>query len=466
MAILNNLQWPLFAPGDRVLVAVSGGPDSLSLLHVLWTEREARQLGSVEAAHLDHGLRGDESAAEAEWVAAWCRERGIACHVGKADTAAWAWEHRQSTQEAARAVRYAFLEQTAAAIGADKIATAHTQDDQTETVLGNILRGTGLDGLRGIPAQRELASQRGLIVRPLIDVSRAEVEAYCAANDLQPRRDPSNFATDHYTRNRIRLELLPQLRREFNPRIDNALLRLSEIAARDSDYLATQAAAALTETTVFFGPTRLALDMKRLQALHPALLRYVLRQALAQMRGTAEGVTYSHLERLCGIVSRMTSSGGGISIDGLLPSPGCRISVFPTVLRLDLMPDVPAASLEMPVMLAVPGEAALTTGWSVKAAWEDYPGAIGLDADTMDIASLMVRNWRMGDRIDPLGMGGRHKKLSNIFTDAKVPRLERHRIPIVADSAGILWVVGHAVAERAKVTPGTTRRLFLSAWHS
>ena len=122
MPFLDKVRWPLFAPEDRVLVAVSGGPDSLSLLHVLWAEREARGLAAVEAAHLDHGLRGDESAAEAAWVAAWCAGRGIPCHVGLADVATRARENKQSKQEAARAARYAFLEETAAQIGAGKIA--------------------------------------------------------------------------------------------------------------------------------------------------------------------------------------------------------------------------------------------------------------------------------------------------------------------------------------------------------
>ena len=453
MALPEKFRWALLSPGDKVLVAVSGGPDSLSLLHVLWAQQEARQLGGVEAAHLDHGLRGDESAEEAAWVADWCAEHGIVCHLGRVDAAAWAREHGQSTQEAARAVRYAFLERTAAAIGADKIATGHTQDDQAETVLGNILRGTGMDGLRGIP------ERRGLIVRPLLDVTRAEVEAYCAANDLLPRRDPSNFASGHYTRNRLRLELLPELRRDYNPGVDKALLRLSEIAARDSDYLAAQAQAALTGVTRGSETSCVELDRAALTALHPALLRYVLRLAIAQLRGTGEGVTYEHLETICRAVTECTES----AFARTLPYPLCTVRVAGPAVTLTLA-NAGARAADFSVPLPVPGAVDLTAiGWAVQAAWEDHPGAVRLDAASVEISSLVVRNRRPGDRIDPLGMGGRHKKVSDIFSDAKVSRSQRDHIPIVADARGILWMAGHAQSERAKVTHGTAKMLFLSA---
>ncbi|MGI4789710.1 MAG: tRNA lysidine(34) synthetase TilS [Janthinobacterium lividum] len=453
MALTNTLRWQLLSSGDIVLVAVSGGPDSLSLLHVLWTEREARQIASIEAAHLDHGLRGEESAAEAEWVSAWCAEHGIVCHVGKADAAAHAREHRQSTQEAARGVRYAFLEQTAAAIGADKIATGHTQDDQAETVLGNILRGTGLDGLRGIP------EQRGLIIRPLLDVSRSEIEAYCAVNGLLPRQDPSNFTTDHYTRNRIRLELLPQLRREYNSGVDKALLRLSEIAARDSDYLTVQAKAALLTATQLSLAHYRELDREALAALHPALLQYVLRFALADLRGTGEGVNYELLETVCYAVTAMT----GPAFTLTFPHPLCRVRVADQKVTLSLA-STPASADSPSASLPVPGNVTLETiNETVWADWEDHTGAIRVDAEAVDIGSLMVRTRRIGDQIDPLGMGGRHKKLSHIFTDAKFPRSEREHVPIIADARGIVWVAGYTLSERAKVTPNTTKVLYLSA---
>lgn len=464
MSLLSDkLRWSLLAPGDRVLVAVSGGPDSLCLLHVLWTEREARGLAAVEAAHLDHGLRGDESAAEAAWVAAWCEGRGIPCHVGAADVAALARERRRSKQEAARAARLAFLEEAAAQIGASKIATGHTRDDQAETILMNVLRGTGLDGLRGIPARR------GLFVRPLLDVSRAEIENYCAANGLEPRRDPSNLSADAYTRNRIRLELLPLLVREYHPAVAESLLRLSEIATRDLDYLQIQADAALAAVTISADRERQVMDHSALRQLHPALLRRVLRTAITNLRGTIIGVTHHHIEVLAQVVEKRTFVTFGL----MLPAPLCAAQVMPPTVTLTLDGSYLPHQEFFSLPLLVPGEVSLPElGWRIEASMnsdglegDDAPDnhSVVLDADALDYAALVVRIWHSGDKIAPLGMDGHHKKVGNIFTDAKVPRAERWRTPLIADAQGIVWVVGHCIAERVKVTAKTKRRLSLVA---
>jgi len=452
---MDKLRWSLFSPGNRVLVAVSGGPDSLSLLHALHTGREEHGLAAVEAAHLDHGLRGAESAAEAAWVAAWCAERSIPCHVGFADVAQMAKARKCSKQEAARAARYDFLAATAATIGADKIATAHTQDDQIETVLLNILRGTGIDGLRGIPVERSP------YVRPLLDVSRIEIEAYCLEHSLTPRRDPSNFSPDNYTRNRLRLELLPQLARDYNPAVGKAILRLSEIAARDSDYLHAQAENALRSVTREQDFFYSVLDRSSLAELHPALLRYVLGAAIARLRGTNEGVTYEHLEWVSRAVSQPFAGVGSLT----LADPICFVRVTAETLKLSLA-NVSVSLAYVAAPLSIPGETALPEiGWTVTAGFDTRPGAVALDADAIHGPILTVRNWRFGDKIAPIGMDGHHKKVSDIFTNAKVPRAERHRVPMITDDDGLIWVVGYALAERAKVTDATKRTLYLTATH-
>ena len=451
--MLDKFRWNLISPGDTVLAAVSGGPDSLCLLHLLWTARDTQEI-TVEAAHLDHGLRGAESAAEADWVADWCRQRGIACHLGREDVKAFAAAHKWGKQESARAVRYEFLERTAESIGADKIATGHTQNDQVETVLANILRGTGLDGLRGIPAKR------GPIVRPLIGVTRDEIEAYCTENGLLPRRDLSNDSPDHYTRNRLRLGLLPELRQEYNPRVDEALLRLSEIAARDTDYLAAQAAAAFVGAVRSEVNGRLEMDRSILAGLHPALLPYVLRQAIERIRGSNEGISFASLELVHQAIVAEKPRGFAL----MYSSPACTVKVTHQRVTVFISADEAEVGGFYSASLPIPGKAALPeAGWTITASWTETPGAVRVNANAVDLLSLVVRNRQVGDKIDPLGMGGQHKKVSDIFTDAKVPRPERERVPIVADRHGIVWIVGLTLAERAKVTAETAQILYLSA---
>ncbi|MBV9850599.1 MAG: tRNA lysidine(34) synthetase TilS [Armatimonadetes bacterium] len=326
----------LIAPGDRVLVAVSGGPDSLALLHALHSLQDELGLADLRAAHLDHGLRGAEAAAEAQFVADWCAGRGIPCTIGVADIAAQKAARGGSTQEAARAVRYAFLEETARAVGADKIATGHTQDDQIETALLNILRGTGLDGLRGIPYAR------GPFVRPLLDVPRTSVEAYCAEQGLAPRRDPSNSDPSHYTRNKLRLELLPVLERDYNPAVRAALLRLSENAARDADFLHAEARAALPALTLARTERELVLDARGLRLLHPSLQRHVLRAAFAHLRGTTLGLTHEHLGPLCAALAGERRLPFGLTT----PPPHCaaRVTQRRLTLRTQELTTIPAAT--------------------------------------------------------------------------------------------------------------------------
>lgn len=319
----------LIAAGDRLLVAVSGGPDSLSLLHALHTLKSELGLADLQAAHLDHGLRGEASAADAAFVQTFCDERGIPCHQGQADVAALAHQRKISKQAAARAARYGFLDAAAEPIHANKIATAHTQDDQAETILLNILRGTGLDGLRGIPVRR------GRYIRPLLGVSRADVLAYCETHGLTPRLDASNLTT-HYTRNRLRLELLPQIERDYNPAVRDALLRLSEIAARDADYLRAQATATLPEVTLASDAACLVLDCAKLRRLHPSLLRHVLRAAFLLSRGTLEGIAHEHLEPLCAAVLGRQRLPFGLTT----PAPHCAARVTQRRMTLRLRVDL------------------------------------------------------------------------------------------------------------------------------
>ena len=218
--------------GMHVLVACSGGPDSLALLDILLRLRGRLRL-ALTVAHFEHGIRGASSEGDASFVAAFCKERGVPCFIGHGDVPSAARAQGKSLELAARELRYAFFWQTMARVGADVLATAHHADDQAETVLMRILRGTGLDGLSA------MKPREGKKIRPLLFARRAEILAYCGARGLEPRHDATNDLPD-CTRNVLRLKVLPYLQQSCNPEVARALCQLAELARADCDYLEQQ----------------------------------------------------------------------------------------------------------------------------------------------------------------------------------------------------------------------------------
>jgi len=428
----------LLKGGETVVVAVSGGPDSLSLLHVLARLAPEMRL-SLHVAHFDHRLR-EGSAADAAFVALAASRLELPATIRAADSTDT--PKGLSPEQAARERRYAFLDEVADAAGATKIATGHTLDDQAETVLMRVVAGTGIRGLGGI------RPVRGRIIRPLIDARHADAEHFCRALGLRPRRDPTNADTT-FLRNAVRAELLPVLADRFNARSAEALARLSDLARDDDALLDEIAAAALVPDITADG---VRFDVTALLALHPALQRRVLR-AVAPLDA-------EHAERVLGMARRGRT---GDAID--LPSRlNARLEYGSLLLgRAPTPPDRAA-----PVALAVPGVTELPS-WSMRmrtfvdtrapSAWPDGRRSCVLDAQRAG-SSLTVRRPRRGDRFRPLGMRNA-KKLGDYFTDAKVPGTERERAAVVTNRDAVVWVVGHRVDDRFKVTARTTRYLWL-----
>lgn len=275
--------------GRRLLLAVSGGADSVALLRGCLALRSPavpkkpgfcdrpEQTLDLHVAHLNHQLRGDASRADAEWVRATCEVLSVPVTIGEIDVAAEARQTGIGIEEAARAARYRFLKETARRYGYTEIAVAHTADDQVETIFHHILRGTGLTGLRGMPAARELGD--GLqLVRPLLTVSRVEVLDYLASLAQEYRDDASN-ADETYTRNKIRRQLLPQLTAEYNPHLRGALLRLGQQAAEVQQTISTLAGELLNEALDHCSPDECTLHWKRLLG-HP---KHIVREAFSQL---------------------------------------------------------------------------------------------------------------------------------------------------------------------------------------
>jgi tRNA(Ile)-lysidine synthase len=441
--------------GERLLVAVSGGQDSLALLLIL--SRLADELGvDLSVAHFDHRLRSREEARGDEAaVAALARELGLPFAAGSGDVRARARRRGESIEEAARQLRYAFLRREAGRAGASAVALGHTQDDRAETVLLHLLRGSGLDGLIGLRARSGWPFGRGpALVRPLLAVSRAETLRYCRESGLTPREDPTNLLLDA-TRNRIRHELLPALR-AFNPRIEEALCRLGDAAAATADYV-DAAADAEWRSLASAAEGGVAFARKRFGSLAPAVRARLLRRAVRRLAGPAADLEAVHI---AAVEEALAKGGGAVS----LPH-GLNASVGRREVRVSAS-EAKAAGPIPETPLAVPGRTDLP-GWVAVAELMPPPLAprprtrfeAWLDADALGPA-VVVRSRRPGDRLRPLGLGG-ERKVQDVLVDAKVQQEERDGVPLVCASWGVAWVVGHRLDERAALGEGSRRALRL-----
>ncbi|MFQ5667828.1 MAG: tRNA lysidine(34) synthetase TilS [Candidatus Binatia bacterium] len=440
----------MLVPGDRVLVAVSGGPDSVALLAAL--AALASRLGiALRAAHLNHQLRGEESARDQRCAEAVAQRLGVPCIVG--ETAALSG--RANLEARARAQRYAFLAQTGAEHRCNKIATGHTMDDQAETVLMRLLRGTGCDGLAGIRPVRD-----AWIVRPLIECSRRQVRAFLEASALPSCEDSTN-GDRRFLRNRLRHDVLPLLR-SINPRVTRSLASVAEMVAAESDLLDTYAQAVLAALPSSDG----TLPVPALLALPAGLRARVVRAWLRQQRGDLQQMAAAPVRAVIELAQ-------GGRPNGRVRLPAAQM-VRREYDRLLWDRCEQAAAEAVTVQQLVPGSAVqFESGWCVSAEVVSQPGrtrATAADlwelvADAETVATpLVVRCAQPGDRIQPLGMRGR-RKLQDIFVDRKLPRAVRWSRPVVESNGEILWVPGVVRSNAALVTGRTRSLLRLAVAH-
>lgn len=450
----------LISAGDTLVVAVSGGADSVCLLHIL-ARWQAKLQVKLHAAHLDHQLRADESEADAEYVSFLADMLGIPVTIGRRDVTAYRNRKRCSLEEAAREVRYSFLAEVARTENASSVAVGHTRDDQVETILMHLLRGTGPGGLRGLQpsSSLQIGEDRASlnVVRPLLDVPRQETLDYCHRCQLKPRSDPSNLSTDFF-RNRIRLDLLPVLE-TYNPRIDAALLRLATIAADEVSFIEEQASRVWNEVANKEDGI-VYLDKDKMGGLSPAIQRQLFRMAVMQLLDSLKDIEADHIEAMVGVLAKPAGK-------RLRLPRGLRLFTEYKRLILTVTPAslCPFPSLENTLGLTVPGETALP-GWLVKADILHGPDHeyVNSFTTTLDLdragTELVVRKRKPGDRFQPLGMN-QPKKLQDFMVDARIPRTWRSRVPLLCSPEQILWVVGWRIDDRVKVTASTRRVLRL-----
>ena len=446
--------------GGLIVVGVSGGTDSLALLHLLAGLRQSLGI-QLHAATLNHGLRGDAGADDARFVVATAQRWDIPVTAGYADVQALADERRLSIEAAARAARYDFLAAVARDTGADRVAVAHNANDQVETVLLHLLRGSGIGGLAGMAYRAPLPGHPDLLlIRPLLDLSRADLEDYCREHDLQPRYDASND-DQRYTRNRLRHDLIPHLR-DLSPQIDRRLLQLAEIAAVEDDYL-TAALQMAVESQVKRTADRVSLSRAVFASLHPALqLRFII-TALAEL--DAADATTIHLRAAADLART-----GQVGAVAQFPH-GLRLRVDYADIHLERAgaKPPPSADVLLPadavISVAVPGETSLEA-WRIETrrTLMDAP-AVGLSVPAG--AALMLRGRRAGDRFALPGLDGHTQKLSKWMIDHKVPRDLRDRVPllIVDDQVAAIYWRGWVVSVHFSVMTSGNELIYAILLH-
>jgi tRNA(Ile)-lysidine synthase len=445
-------RYSMFQPDQRVGVAVSGGADSVCLLHVL-RELAPRWNLRLTVLHLDHKLRGEESRQDAAFVRDLAAALDLPFELQETDVAALCRETGDNLEQAARAVRLEFFKRLTQAGTVDRIAAGHTRSDQAETVLFRFLRGSGTAGLAGI---RPVTDDG--IVRPLLEIDRPEIERYLRERGIAWRNDSTNASTA-FARNRIRHELLPQLTRDWNPAMAETLAHTADWAQAEEAYWESELAH-LAPAHLSFEPPAVLVQVDPLAALPLAVARRLIRRAIELAKGDLRGVGFEHL---AGVLELAASAEG----HGRLQIPG--LDVFRSFGWLRIAPpgvgnlDNRNYRLPLPVPGAVqlPGQKSMVhtelfENTNVTETSEDvYNGCVGcLDWNRIS-GSLEVRNWRPGDQYQPVGHSGA-EKIKVLFHQARVPLWERRHWPVVTMGDAILWARRFGPAAGFAANPGTS----------
>ena len=436
----------LWRRGDAVLVACSGGPDSLALLDSLLSVREDEHI-LIVAAHFEHGIRGESSREDAEFVKSFCLSREVECHVGHEDVPGYARERRVSIETAARERRYEFLRRVAGEIdcpGEPLIAVAHQREDQAETVLMHVIRGAGVEGLSG------MRPRSGNIIRPLLAVSRAEVEGYCSERRLSPRHDETNDETDA-TRNRVRRILMPLIREQFNPSIDDALCRLAQSAFDENDFVSSEAERVFGDVVRVDAEMKCCIINRERYKSQSNIIRHKILSRAAELMGMYQNLTRAHYEA----VDELALSGRA-GARAVLPC-GAEAVVEYGDMRISRCPRGAEIVTEDERISGLGKFDLPAFGISIQVEKISFmPDALSQNEAAVDADALpfpwTVRSRRDGDAI--MTESGT-QKIKKIFIDRKIPRDDRDKMPIFMSGGTIFWIGGVRRANVGMVTAAT-----------
>lgn len=444
---------------DAIVAGVSGGPDSMALLHALHALWPAKQL---IVAHVNHMLR-PAAADEAALVEKTAAFYTLPFYSISCDVETTARQQKLSLEEAGRLVRYQFFAKVAHEVGATAVTVAHHADDQAETVLLHLLRGSGVAGLQGMAPHGLLPDAPEIqLLRPFLSVSRAEIEAYCQSHQLAFVTDATNDDPG-FLRNRVRHELIPLLQ-TYNPQIKTALNQLAEIVGADYDWLNQQAAVAWHSILLEQTASVLHLARAGWQALPLSLRRMTLRRAVATLRPEQKSVGFETVEQARRL-AEAPHSGQQASLPGGLTLVTGYNRLTITADPQNLPTDLPQLPEKTPLLLPIPGVCTLTNGWHITATritveqrpdlfensdpWQAFVNVQETD--------LIVRSRQPGERFQPLGMNGRHTYVKSLMINNKLPAHLRAQWPIVSTARHPVWIVGHHLDERVRVSPATTK---------
>ena len=439
----------LIKSGDKILVALSGGPDSISLLNILYELKEELNI-DIAAAHLNHLLRGEDAFKDEEYVINICNNMGIRCFVKRVDIESYAREHKLSSEMAGRNVRYHFFDKTAEEEGFNKIATAHNANDQAETILFRLMRGTGLEGLGGIKVSRD-----NKIIRPILCLSREEVEKYIELKNLDPRIDKTNFEKI-YNRNKIRLDMLPYMKDNFNKDIIQTLNRMSLLLQKDNEFLEKLSLSFYNKYCVQHADYLII--KKELFKEEEPIVNRVLRHAVTIYSKSNYDFEMKHIYK----ISYLAKKDSGKLVD--LPNGIYAENIYKDIYIKNRKEKYDINNRKEKIILSkyninksIIKFCKFNIQFFLISNYES--NSISLNQDNLiqyfDFDkindNISIRNRQNGDKIIPTGMSG-SRKLKDIFIDMKIPKEDRDNIPILCFDETIAWIIGIRTSEKYKLT--------------
>ncbi|KHE93841.1 MAG: tRNA lysidine(34) synthetase TilS [Candidatus Scalindua rubra] len=470
-------EYSLFSANDRILLGVSGGPDSVALLSLIHnTNRINPPYSEIFIAHLNHSIRGRESDEDEQFVVTLAEKYGVSLITEKRGIREIAGERKISLEEAARDERYRFFESTAEKLCANVIAVGHNADDNAETILHRIIRGTGIAGVSGIRPKRKLTPISTIsLVRPLLFTWRKDIIAYLKGKNLSYRVDSTNIEKDKL-RNRIRMELIPHLEKNYNAKIKKSLVTLGETAVQNCDYLEAKANVLFeevlinkeAETEVLAGVVNIVLDIYKLKKSPRILQQMIIKKAIIQLDTPLKKLSYKNYKNILNILnSRKTSVNNSVKEYLNVTIEGNELRLSKNRYCAEGNPVISETEIK------IPGETELVdmncrVKTEIRERKNDFlekfkqnktsdEEAVDFDKVSMP---LTVRTRRLGDRFQPLGSQGL-KKIKDFFIDNKVPVMERDTVPIVTMNGKPIWVVGFRIDDRVRVSEETTNLLVM-----